>query len=161
MTIYKVDHTKEPIKGFRNEYRWLSNFAQCNIEHKGIKYPTVEHAYQAAKLKMEDREKFVKENPTPFRAKMNWRNYKLQWTPEEWERFKFYVMEELINIKFRSIFYKKLLLDTGDRYIEETNNWGDTYWGFDVNQNRGQNNLGHIIMMVRHELKNEVNLQNN
>lgn len=160
MTIYKVDHTKEPIKGFRGQYRWLSNFSECNFQRKGIKYPTVEHAYQAAKLEMRDREIFIKENPSPFEAKRNWKNYELMWSPEEWDKFKFMIMHDLIDIKFNFLYYKNRLLKTEDRYIEETNNWGDSYWGFDINQNRGENNLGHIIMMVRHKLKNEINLQN-
>jgi len=149
MIIYDVDHSKEPIKGFRNEYRWLSNFAKCDIEHKGIKYPTVEHAYQAAKLEMEDRERFVSENSSPFEAKMNWRKYKLKYTSKEWEKLKFIIMHDLLMMKFHLNPFKILLLATEDRYIEETNNWGDTYWGFDTNKNIGANNLGHLIMMIR------------
>ena len=37
------------ISEFQKEYRWLSNFWPCLIEFEGKIYPSVEHAYQAAK----------------------------------------------------------------------------------------------------------------
>jgi len=37
------------IDDFRGPYRWLSNFEPSPVEFDGVIYPTVEHAYQAAK----------------------------------------------------------------------------------------------------------------
>lgn len=39
------------------------------------------------------------------------------------------------------------LIATGEKYIEETNWWGDIYWG--VCNGKGENNLGKILMNVR------------
>lgn len=38
-----------PIAQFQGEYRFLSNFAPCTVTYDGVEYPSVEHAYQAAK----------------------------------------------------------------------------------------------------------------
>lgn len=43
------------------------------------------------------------------------------------------------------------LLATGTRYLEETNTWGDTYWG--VCEGKGLNMLGKTLMQVRDELR--------
>ncbi len=41
---------EEPcIREFKGEFRFLSNFFPSRIYHDGIEYPTVEHAFQAAK----------------------------------------------------------------------------------------------------------------
>jgi predicted NAD-dependent protein-ADP-ribosyltransferase YbiA (DUF1768 family) len=37
------------IQGFFGEYRWLSNFWPVKIHFEEKTYPSVEHAYQAAK----------------------------------------------------------------------------------------------------------------
>ena len=37
------------IKEFQGEYRWLSNFYDCDIIINDIKYKSVEHAYQSMK----------------------------------------------------------------------------------------------------------------
>ena len=46
-----------------------------------------------------------------------------------------------------------MLLDTGDKFIEETNWWKDQFWG--VYNGVGENNLGKILMRIREEIKNE------
>lgn len=43
---------------------------------------------------------------------------------------------------------KDQLLETGDRYLEETNDWADSYWGVDTKKG-GENNLGQILMEIR------------
>jgi len=37
------------IKGFFGEYRFLSNFWFADVFYEGLVYPSVEHAFQAAK----------------------------------------------------------------------------------------------------------------
>ena len=39
----------KPITSFAGEYSFLSNFYPCAITLDGDDYPTVEHAFQAAK----------------------------------------------------------------------------------------------------------------
>ena len=38
------------INKFEGRYRFLSNFYPCEIEHQGIKYPSVENFYVAMKV---------------------------------------------------------------------------------------------------------------
>ena len=49
---------------------------------------------------------------------------------------------------------KALLLATGDANLEEGNTWNDTFWGVDLANGCGQNNLGKILMKIRGELSN-------
>jgi predicted NAD-dependent protein-ADP-ribosyltransferase YbiA (DUF1768 family) len=57
-------------------------------------------------------------------------------------------MHDLVMQKFSIPELSKMLLSTGNKYIEETNTWGDTYWG--VCNGVGENNLGKILMSIRH-----------
>jgi len=41
------------------------------------------------------------------------------------------------------------LLETGGKYIEETNWWGDCIYGVDYKTGLGENKLGRILMGVR------------
>lgn len=48
------------IESFYGEYRFLSNFWYAKTKYEGNEYPTVEHAYQAAKSNDEHiRELFI------------------------------------------------------------------------------------------------------
>ena len=40
-----------PILGFRGEYRFMSNFYPVSVNFNHQWFPTVEHAYQAAKVR--------------------------------------------------------------------------------------------------------------
>ena len=48
---------------------------------------------------------------------------------------------------YRNIDLRNKLMETGNRYLEETNHWKDRYWG--VCDGKGENNLGKILMSVR------------
>ena len=49
--------------------------------------------------------------------------------------------------------YRTLLLETGNEYIQEGNWWNDTFWGFCLKTNTGENKLGKLIMKIRNELR--------
>jgi len=144
--IYKV--TEVGIYGFFKEHRFLSNFHLCEIEYEGRPYTSTEAAYQAAKTVFPDlRVPF--ESYKPFHAKSMGRLLPLR---PEWEQMKDKLMYELCKQKFTKHEYlKSLLLATGDRYLEETNYWGDTQWG--VCNQIGDNKLGNILMRIREEIK--------
>ena len=60
-------------------------------------------------------------------------------------------MKEIIRRKFSQ--HPDLadkLVATGQKELQEGNNWGDTFWG--ISNGKGQNNLGIILMEVREEL---------
>jgi predicted NAD-dependent protein-ADP-ribosyltransferase YbiA (DUF1768 family) len=61
-------------------------------------------------------------------------------------------MYDIVLDKFtRNPYLAEMLVETGDRYLEESNHWNDTVWG--VCDGIGTNWLGKIIMDVRDQLK--------
>lgn len=138
------------ISEFRGPTRWLSNFHESPVEFEGVEYPTVEHAYQAAKCgpdMIEVRQNFL--NCTAGQAKKLGAEIKKR---DDWFDINLQIMHDLIKQKFeRYPELRQKLLDTGDQHLEEGNNWGDTFWG--ICEGKGENHLGKILMKVREELK--------
>lgn len=144
------------IDRFDGEYFFLSNFYYADVVLDGVEYPTIEHAFQAAKtLDPEERQKLL-ESGSPGAAKRLGREVKMR---EDWDSIKFGIMEDLIRQKFtRYPDLRQLLLDTGDAEIIEGNTWGDRLWGMTLDnsgQYVGQNHLGKFLMKVRAELETE------
>lgn len=136
------------IDSFEGDYRWLSNFATAPVELDGVLYPTVEHAYQAAKtLDIHQRYRIL--DLTAGQAKRYGRRVTLR---EDWDDIKLDIMQELLEHKFSITLYKNKLLATGCEEIVEGNTWGDTFWG--VCNGEGRNELGKLIMRVREKLRN-------
>lgn len=139
------------VFGFFGPFRFLSNFHYVDVEMDGLIYPTTEHAYQAAKSDdPEVRAFFANGVNTPGGARRLGQEIPLH--PEWHTRIKYEVMLNLTRKKFAKEPLKRMLLETGDMYLEETNHWGDVYWG--VCNGKGENNLGKILMLVRDELRN-------
>lgn len=138
------------ISEFQGEHRFLSNFWSVSVRYEGLTYPTVEHAYQAAKTFDKKTRIQVRNCSTPGNAK---RAGKLAILRSDWEDIKVEIMLELLRIKFSDVMLKQKLLDTGIVDLEEGNRWGDTFWGIcPPNSNNGQNNLGKLLMQVRDEI---------
>lgn len=137
------------ITEFQGEYRFLSNFAPVLVSYQGIAYPSVENAYQAAKIS-QPLERVVFESCTASEAKQMGKKTILR---DNWEAIKLLVMYELLSQKFRQSPYRnKLLFTVGDTLIEG-NTWGDTFWG--VCNGVGLNHLGRMIMKIRDEIQHE------
>lgn len=138
--------TEDAILGFFQEYRFLSNFEPCSVTLDGIVYPSSEHAYMAEKSTNTDERAKIAALATPLAARKYGVNMYIS-TPR-WEQVKFSAMYRVVRQKFienPSLMFK--LKATGSRYLEETNNWGDDYWG--RCSARGHNHLGQILMLVR------------
>jgi ribA/ribD-fused uncharacterized protein len=138
------------INSFRNEHRWLSNFFPAVIIFADGKYPTVEHAFQAAKTRNKEQREEIRRAETATYAKQLGRNVDLR---NDWHDVKLMIMHNLIWQKFtRHPTLRQLLLDTGGTKLVEGNNWNDTYWG--ICRGVGENQLGRIIMNVRDKINN-------
>lgn len=140
------------INSFSGENHFLSNFSASEVWLDGKSYPSVEHAYQAAKTIADAQREMIRNAPTPKEAKRLGRIFKLQ---PHWEEMKVEVMETLVRQKFRS--HPELaqkLVSTGHQPLIEGNWWGDTFWG--VCRGKGQNQLGKILMSVRAELREDI-----
>ena len=137
------------INLFKGEYAFLSNFQKCMVEFEGITYPSVEHAFQAAKtLDRDERLKFTKGSPVTVKGMG--RRLKLR---SDWEDVKDSVMYICLKSKFQNPEMRKKLLDTGDAVLIEGNNHGDRYWG--VVNGEGQNKLGRLLMQIRSDICEE------
>lgn len=141
--------TSEVISWFKGENAFLSNFHPSPVMYEGLEYPTVEHAFQAAKsLSPEEREP-IRMARTPTVAKRLGRRVTLR---PGWDTARLQIMAMLVQQKFSSHpELRKQLLATGDAELVEGNTWNDTFWG--VCRGKGQNYLGKILMQVRDQLR--------
>lgn len=143
-------HNEKEIRGFFGPYRFLSNFWPARVILDGVVYGSVEVAFQASKWKPENREYFLtctnKES-----IDHNRKNNPNLYTAEGWDAIKIEVMCGLVKQKFDKALNPDnhaKLMETGDKFLEEKNWWGDDFWGV-VLSGEGQNNLGKILMEVR------------
>lgn len=139
------------INSFEGKYEFLSNFSPSVIEYEGFEYPTVEHAFQAAKTLDLDKRLEVAELPTPGDAKRAGRRLDLR---PDWEQVKLQVMEDCLREKFKHTDLLLKLVGTGDAILVEGNWWHDQTWGScycDKCGNNGLNQLGKLLMKIRDE----------
>jgi ribA/ribD-fused uncharacterized protein len=142
-------HNDKEIAGFFGEYRWLSNFDPHPVCYKGKRYSSIECAYQSAKYGGDDF--FL--HCTPYEAKKYCRTHKTIYPSKEWNELREFVMMECVFSKFLiNLDLRVKLLETSDKYLEETNAWKDTFWG--VCKGIGENRLGIILMATRYYFKN-------
>ncbi len=151
------------ITDFRDERAFLSNFHPSEVEldpGDGVplaRFPTVEHAFQAAKTLSHEERLRIAALPTPAQAKRAGRRVALR---ADWEQVKDGTMAALVWQKFsRYPDLAELLLSTGDEELIEGNTWGDRVWGCVAKDGRwiGQNRLGKILMDVRERLSRHRN----
>lgn len=133
------------IATFRGNYRWLSNFHPCTVTLDGVAYPSVEHAYQAAKT-----------GDPLLRARMRdgtagdaKRLGRTVLAAPDWAARKVSVMRGLLRQKFARSDLRMKLLATGDAELVEGNWWGDTFWG--IYRGVGDNVFGRLLMEIRAE----------
>lgn len=139
------------IQGFGGEFHFLSNFYPCKVEYMGLVYPSSEHAYQAAKVMCIEEKKKVAKLKTAAEAKKFGKTLDVRF---DWHEIKLEVMSNIVRNKFnQNERLAEMLLITENAILEETNWWGDRYWG--VCRGKGENHLGKILMQVREELKND------
>lgn len=133
------------IESFSGEYRFLSNFWYSDVEMDGVMWPTIEHAFQAAKTEIPSEQREILRTNTPGTAKALGRAVTLR---DGWDGIKLMVMANLVYKKFSTDEeLRAKLIATGDAELIEGNNWGDKFWG--VCDGEGLNHLGKVLMHVR------------
>lgn len=178
---YVLESTTEEDRIDSFEDTWLSNFHPVTVEHDGKSYPTVEHAYQAAKFTSSDITQLSAEQRVQVDALLQERGHdpaiidlatiftntdvspgtikllagilqKFHFVPPEWDSQRVDVMIALLVQKYQDPELAKRLIATGAKVLIEGNTWNDTFWG--VSNNRGRNILGGILMNIRDKIKN-------
>jgi len=136
------------IHGFVGDYRWLSNFYPCHILFGGLDYGSSEAIYQSCKFPPSEREVYTHLDAAAAKKLAHSKNVDAAWWATQEDR----VMRDALWAKFtQNPDLAARLLATGDKYLEETNWWDDTYWG--VYQGHGRNILGRMLMEVRTRLR--------
>jgi ribA/ribD-fused uncharacterized protein len=147
------------IDKFEGRWRFLSNFHPVEIEHQGIKYPSVEHFYVAMKCNNEqmlqgrhytigDFREMIARVPSPGIVKKIGQQMQVR---KDWNEKKLEFMNWGVREKFKNEELKELLISTENMTLIEGNVWQDTFWG--VCNGKGLNHLGRILMKVRDEVK--------
>lgn len=132
------------IANFRGPHRVLSNFHGAEVHYDGETYPSVEHAFQAAKtLNLEARAN-IRKMQHAWQAKSLGRLVVMR---PDWDELKVEVMRDLLARKFMWPVHAEPLDATGDLLLIEGNTWRDRVWG--VYMGEGQNMLGKLLMDIR------------
>lgn len=105
-------------------------------------YPTVEHAYQAAKTHDRTARRRIREASTAADAKTLGQDVTLR---DDWDTVKLDIMRQLLRSKFTDPDLAGKLRATGRRRLVEGNTWGDAYWGVDATTGEGENWLGRLL----------------
>lgn len=146
------------ITKFQGPHRFLSNFWPAVVMLDGYHYPSVEHAYQAAKFRPEDREPFRNPELRAGDAKRKGRGK----APRNWHQISLDTMADLVWQKFEEPKLRQQLLSTGEQELVEGNNWHDVFYGVCDGTCRqrhapyGDNHLGIILMNVRYMIQNNL-----
>ena len=137
------------IERFSGTYRFLSNFfiVPGGLEYEGRRYPTLEHAFAAAKSLDPVVREAIAALSGASQAKRAGRAISLR---PDWEAVKLAVMADLLARKFSCETLARALTETGETELVEGNNWGDIFWG--VCDGRGENHLGRLLMELRARL---------
>jgi ribA/ribD-fused uncharacterized protein len=115
-----------PINTFFGPHRFLSSFWSAVVQLDGEEYPTVEHAYQAAKTADPGVRRQLRRCTTPGDAKRLGSG--IQPRPG-WDDDRVTVMRDLVHQKYQHEGLRSLLVGTGAAPLIEGNGWGDRFWG--------------------------------
>lgn len=140
----------DAITSFKGDFAFLSNFYPSVIYVGGLRYETVEHAYQAAKTTTEEHRELIRNAKTAGQAKKLGRTIPVR---NDWNEAKVDVMRKLVQKKFENPFLRPLLKATGDAPLVEVNYWHDSFWG--TYKGEGENWLGKLLMETRAEIKDD------
>ena len=139
------------INDFHNENYFLSNFAPSPLYYDGILYPTVEHAFQAAKMVNESDRLAIQAAVGPNMAKRIGRHGLMR---SDWEDIKVEVMRKCLMRKFLlDPELRQKLRTTAPQELVEGNTWHDNCWGdcscSKCANKKGTNYLGKLLMEIR------------
>jgi ribA/ribD-fused uncharacterized protein len=148
-----LDITGNIIGIYEREFYVFSNFSAFQVNWKGRKWPTSEHAYQASR--------FFDTAPELVRliskASSAHEAYKIakansDKAPKNWDKLRVNIMYEICKHKMlQNPYVLHKLLQTGDLDIVEDSP-KDNFWGWGPNR-KGRNELGKIWMKLRTELQ--------
>lgn len=125
-----------------------------SITVDNITYPSIENAFQATRfVDLATKRKFM--YFTPNEAAYKGSHFRT--TVKDWSYHKYDFMYKILKTKLEDSRFRNALLDTDSEEIIITNTQHENDWGVCTCpscRNRGQNNLGKLLMQLRNELHN-------
>lgn len=154
--IDSANTASEAITTFNGPHKFLSNFFWSQLVFEGLTYPSVEHAFQAAKLKNSSERKewgFTDSNISFGAAKRLGRQVALR---EDWKDIREDVMSRCLAAKFADPALRAKLLATGNaELIDGHSGSPDLIWGYHFPSEAGENRLGKLLMELRKKLSTD------
>ena len=135
------------------DHHELSNFSPFGFEEGGVRWPTVEHYFQAQKFAEPEHAAYrerIRRVSSPKQAKSLGRTRAIP-IRADWDSARDQVMLAALRMKFADPTMRTILLETGLRQLVEASPT-DSYWGRGRSGN-GTNRLGQLMMQVRAELR--------
>lgn len=134
------------IRGFADDWAFLSNLYPSPVEWRDMLFPSVENAFQAAKT--DDRTAWqTLTTLSPADSASFGRMVALR---PQWDDEKLAVMAGLLALKYEIPALRRRLVATGSRPLLNVNWWGDRFWG-QVGHD-GANHLGRLLMDLRQRI---------
>lgn len=137
----------------RDAYGCFSNFSRHPVHIGGKRWPTTEHYFQAQKFVGTYHEEEVRHAHTAGESARMGRE-RSRPLRKDWEEVKEVIMYEALVAKFEQhkVFRDTLMATEDAILVEHTSN--DSYWG-DGGDGTGKNRLGHLLMKLRDERREE------
>lgn len=146
----------------------FSNFHKCVIKYNNLQFNCSEQLFMVCKAELFNDHhslQLIMRAEQPLEQKRIGRTI-ANFEQPLWDINKYYIMREVVYLKFsQNKYLKKILLDTGEKIICEASPY-DAIWGIkmgvdhpdilDENKWKGQNLLGHALMNVRRRLSNDI-----
>lgn len=140
----------ESVNFVENRFHYLSPFLAHRIEIWGEVFTTVEHAYQAVRIKPGPERETIKNAPSPLDAWRDGQKYKNNPDLATPNFDKLAVMEELFRAKMtQHPDIIDILKESGDRELQKVIAT-DSYWGTGMD-GLGENQMGKLWMKLRAE----------
>ena len=148
----KLDFSGKVIGFYAREFYVFDNFSSFQVDWRGKRWATSEHAYQASHFfetapDLADEIHKARSAHDAFKlARAN-----VDKTPRNWDDIKVNIMENICRHKLNQNKYvmDKLLLSGDLQIVEDSPK--DSFWGWGPDR-KGRNELGKIWMRLRSEL---------
>lgn len=159
-SYYERDSKKRnPILNFRGDFRFLSNFFMRDLYLRvsdtcTIQFRSGEHAFMWHKSRNRNYRQQIMNAVSPAEAKRLGNNDRLTalgLLRDDWrdDLVRIRVMYKVLKAKYQDPQLLLWLHRTEKRFLCEGNHWNDVFWG-ECN-GKGENHLGRLSMVVRHE----------
>ncbi|CAJ1410525.1 unnamed protein product [Effrenium voratum] len=142
----------EKVERFQGPHKFLSNFFWSELRFEGLSYPSVEHAFQAAKLRSNKERQawgFTEPKLSFGDAKRLGRQVPLR---DDWKDIREEVMAQCLAAKFSDPVLRQRLLATQGQLVDGHSGSPDLVWGYHIPSQQGENRLGHMLMDLRSKL---------